>query len=297
LRSHALGTPITVDDVSQAGFWRQLVPDLTLTEAGDHACVPAPELDASGNTVLKADLVREGYVQVNGLYDGDLCRRLAAGVSALRGHGLLPVFALVYDEYWLLARRLHAIMCQVLGDDYVQLPDFWAWFIDPTTEQSGWRPHRDKPSLECLMPDGAPKSVTAWIALTDVSPLNGCMYVVPAHMDPGYATATTPSAEDLLHRVRALPAAAGSVFIWNQLIMHWGGSSSRRADGPRISIAFEFQRADAPAFNEPLLRSPRILLPMQTRLALIGQQILQYTHMYGYHSDLVEAAKVLRSRL
>lgn len=242
---------------------------------------------------VNSDMLREGYVQVGGLFDRDRALALAQNIVHLRARGLLPVFALVYDEFWWLAKRLNPLLSNVLGAGYAQLPDVWAWHLDPATEERGWAPHRDKAANDCLTDAGAPKSVTTWIALTDVTPLNGCMYIVPAHMDPGYADGAMPRSEDILQGVRALPGSAGTVFMWNQRVLHWGGSSSRRAAMPRVSIAFEFQRGDVPPFNEPLLRNPHIYPDFKTRLSLIGKQICQYTHMYGYSDDLVQAAEAL----
>ena len=93
----------------------------------------------------------------------------------------------------------------------------------------------------------------------------------------------------------ALPATAGSFLAWNQAVLHWGGRASRLATAPRISAAFEFQRADQPAFNRPLLNPAR--LPSFTeRLGLIAKQVLQYRHMYPLSSDVEQIATNLRDR-
>ena len=47
-------------------------------------------------------------------------------------------------------------------------------------------------------------SLTTWIPLTDVSPLNGCMYLLPAHMDPKYAEGVVPTTEEVMQGVRAV---------------------------------------------------------------------------------------------
>lgn len=78
------------------------------------------------------------------------------------------------------------------------LPDFWAWNVDPVRGDAGWRPHRDR-GRTTLLPDGGPKSITTWIALTRATPLNGCMHVVPARNDPTY---NTPDEDEAVRRRR-----------------------------------------------------------------------------------------------
>ena len=111
-----------------------------------------------------------------------LVRRLEAAVRRLHERRCPPVFAFVYDEFWSVCAKLAPLLGSLLTHDYRQLPDFWVWYVDPQVEASGWRPHRDK-GPGSLLPDGSPKSVTVWIPLTDATPLNGCIYVVPSHLD------------------------------------------------------------------------------------------------------------------
>ncbi len=96
--------------------------------------------------------------------------------------------------------------------------------------------------------------------------------------------------------VKSLAAvAAGSVLGWHHALLHWGGRANPRASGPRISMSIEYQRADAEAFNEPLL-DPARLPPFERRLGLVGKQILQYDHMYDPDDQLVQLANELHAR-
>lgn len=79
-------------------------------------------------------------------------------------------------------------------------------------------------------------------------------------------------------------------------MLHWGGRASRLATGPRISAAFEFQRADTPAFNSPLLDPPSRLPSFTERLGLIGKQVLQYRQMYPLAPEVEALAVDLRDR-
>jgi ectoine hydroxylase-related dioxygenase (phytanoyl-CoA dioxygenase family) len=130
------------------------------------------------------------------------------------------------------------------------------------------------------MADGRPKVITVWLPLTDATPENSCMYVVPADRDPTYG-----SEMDYLHQfsladIRALPAQAGSVLGWDQAVLHWGSHSVNRAVSPRISIACEFQRGDQVPYGAPLF-NPAEPPDFATRQVLIGRQILRYEHMAG----------------
>ena len=56
--------------------------------------------------------------------------------------GLPPVFSFVYDEFWYIQWQIKHVLDEILGKNYKQLPDFWAWNVDQG--KSGWQPHRDK---------------------------------------------------------------------------------------------------------------------------------------------------------
>ena len=43
-------------------------------------------------------------------------------------------------------------------------------------------------ALKFRSTDGSPRYTTAWIPLTDATPNNSCLYVVPRHADPGYGS-------------------------------------------------------------------------------------------------------------
>ncbi len=271
-------------------YWQNLLPNLKFsaeTRATNSAPLP---LELSDQT--HDQLIEEGYLQFNRAMPTDLTQKLKNAVETLHELGWHPLFVFVYDEIWELSSSLSPLLGFALASSPLMLPDFWIWYVDPTKEQAGWAPHRDK-GLESIKTDGSPKSATVWIALSDVDPLNGCMYAVPANRDSGYWDPAGPAPESL-QAVRALPAPAGSVFLWNQNVYHWGAQSSKRASHPRISVAFEYQSADIPPFNTPLLSLGQ--LPSFTeRLRLIGKQILQYRHMYNYSDQLVSLATSLTS--
>lgn len=244
---------------------------------------------------LIADLKREGYVQVPGAIPTELTTPISETVAKFFRLGIPLPFAFVYDELWFAFQSLSTFLGAAMGADYRALPDFWVWHVNPNENAAGWGPHRDR-VIPTLDPDNSPHTLTVWLPFTDATPLNGCMYVLPAHRDDrfverrwdGEGNNTVHNPQD----IRALPATAGSMLAWNQAVLHWGSRGSRLGTGPRISAAFEFQRADRPAFNNPLL-DPHRVPPFSERLGLIGKQVLQYRHMYPLPDDVAAIATTL----
>lgn len=272
-------------------FWQTLAPTLHIAHP-DYNHVPTPAITEQQNHHLKQLMQHEGYFHGSiGAWHTPL-EPLINVMTQLKELGLPPVFAFVYDEIWQLAIKLSSTLSCVLGEGYWMLPDFWAWYIDPAHAETGWKPHRDK-GYRSLLPDGSPSSVTVWIPLTPATTLNGCIYLLPADRDPVYATENDQHWDIHYPEIRALPANPGEFLIWNQAVLHWGSHSSPRAAGqPRISCAFEFQRANIAPWNQPLIVSNGFLTFNQ-RLMLIGKQIQQYKHMYPLSEFLSHLARQL----
>src|SRR4051812_38772067 len=265
---------MNLDELTAEAFWRRHFPELAIGGEG-----PAPAVAAPPDAALKAErMAEDGYVQGRAEALARLAPPLAAAVTKLKAMALPPPFLFLFDEAWQAFAALAPDLSLFLGAWRI-LPDFWVWHVDPTAGEAGWTPHVDK-GARALDADGRPLSLTAWIPLTPATPLNGCIYVVPAGRDPQYGAGagqrTTPFA---LPAVRALPVEPGDYLIWNQAVLHWGGASSRFAESPRLSMALEFQRADIAPFNRPLI-DPAAPPAFSERLRLIGKQILQYRHMY-----------------
>ncbi|HTI87914.1 MAG TPA: phytanoyl-CoA dioxygenase family protein [Alphaproteobacteria bacterium] len=272
-------------------FWKELAPWLALEDRASFSGLQPWKAQFADEAALQALLDREGYIHMAGLQDGDRVAKLSSGIAALVSAGIPPVFAMVFDDFWLPAYSLRDILRAAFGAEYVMLPDFWIWHVDPAKSERGWKPHREK-GHKALFPDGRPKSLSVWLALTQATPLNGCMYIVPADRDPTYGTERDSENQFELPEVRALPAEAGDVFIWNQALMHWGAHASPRASLPRMSMAFEFMHGDVEPYNTPAI-PPMTILRFEDRLKLVGMQILQYRHMYRLSPDLEAAARAL----
>ena len=114
--------------------------------------------------------------------------------------------------------------------------------------------------------------------------------------DNTYGTPRQDQYQFELPAIRALPAAPGDVLVWHQAVLHWGSRGSWREKETRVSIAFEFQASDTEALRKPIL-PPGKLVPFETRLALIGRQILQYRHMYRIDPKIQKLAAELDATL
>jgi hypothetical protein len=288
-----MATTLTVQDAERPEFWRNLCPGMTVE--GD----TAPESAAVGDLdTVFANLKREGYIQIADALTEDTIAPIRTAISTIYHSSIPLAFSFVYDELWLAFQGLSTFLSKVLGEDYRALPDFWVWHVNPNENSLGWGVHRDRvqPTLEW---DNSPQTLTVWIPFTDATPLNGCMYMLPAHLDHRFVERRWDGeGNNIVHNpqdIRALPATAGSLLAWNQAVLHWGGRGSRLGEHARISAAFEFQRGDRTPFNNPLLDPERI--PSFTeRLGLVGKQVLQYRHMYPLSDEVAALATSLFER-
>ena len=276
-------------DICAAAFWRALAPDL---HVGDLARLETTR-SQQPISLLQRRMERDGYFADCDDQLQTLTPALGQAVEQCVAMGLPPVFVWAFDEPWECFRIIAPVISHFLGAEHKLLPAFWAWHVDPAKGERGWRPHRD--NSRSLAADGSPLTLTCWIPLSEANPQNSCMYVVPAHLDPHYGRPTTLQSQlPDLSLARALPARPGDYLIWNQVVLHWGSASSEFADKPRMSIALEFQRGDIPPIRGPLLDA-QAPPSFEQRIRLIAQQILQYTHMYQWSSEILSLATELQS--
>jgi hypothetical protein len=268
-------------------YWLARAPGLHIGDSG--VVASRFPLDDARAGDFDGRLKEEGYFQAHNDWGLDL-PLMVKTVRGFAAEDISPVFCFLYDEFWAPFHALDPLYRALLGD-YAVLPDFWIWNVDPARGEAGWKPHRDRGHV-ALLPDGGPKSLTTWIALSSATPLNSCMYLVPANADPAYGTPHDHEMRFEHAAARALPAEPGDFFIWNQAVMHWGSRSCRRATESRVSMAFEFQRTDVPPFNQPLLR-PGVPIAFGDRLKLVAKQVLQYRHMYRVAPQLEQLALAL----
>ncbi len=282
---------ITLDRLKDTGFLKRLAPKLHIEDEAFCKNVTRVPLSFEELEDRQARLKREGYFEVDAAFQRFDVAAMADLVRNLAHQELPTVLAFLYDEFWAIYTALDPLLKPALGGDYARLPDFWCWHVDPRKEEAGWGPHRDK-GAGAMFPDWSPKSVTAWIPLTDATPLNGCMYIVPADRDPHFRNPNNMQMPHAfkLQDIRALPAKAGTMFVWDQNVIHWGAHATARAGEPRISIALEFQSKATPAMNSPLMRADECP-SLKMRRKLIAKQMLQYKHMYALAPEFERWAK------
>jgi hypothetical protein len=271
--------------IEEIAVWRALFPKLRVCDPQSLDGLAPFAIDPPTVGVLQHAIKKEGYFHLDPPRWTLPLAEMANAVASLHRRRLPTGFVLICDEFWLLYAKLHTMLRGLLGEDYKLRPDFWAWCITADGEDSGWRPHRDG-SVNTLRPDRSPKSLSIWIPLTDATPLNSCIYVLPAHLDPQYGLGPGTAIPDVSH-IRALPAVAGSLLCWPPPLLHWGARSAQRNIPPRISVAYEFQRGDEEPFNTPLLE-PMVLPRFERRLWLVCKQVRQYKHMYPLSPDMME---------
>lgn len=271
-------------------FWKQFSPKLCIEEKSKSKPIGIGESEIKN---IKKRIIVDGFLHLKKPDPENPTEEINQTISSIVKMGLPPVFIFIYDQPWIMHQRISNILKALLENKFKLLPDFWAWYVSPG--ESGWKPHRDRPLS--LSSDFSPQSLTLWIPLTKATPENSCMYVLPANKDLHYHDHIPPDLKlgfpGNLADIQALPSEPNDILIWNQRVVHWGSTSNKNHEiGPRISLAFEFQRSDVSAFNKPLL-DPIKMPTFKERLNLIGKQVIQYTHMYGFNQELVNLAKKL----
>jgi len=259
-------------------YWEELNPDLSVRGSRTTTLVEAAPLDSQCQEEFLAEYAKEGYFQTEPMLMTSTTERMRQCVEVLRKEGWPPVFALVYDLFWLAARgpSLVRLLSAILGPAYKQVSHVWVYYIYPRRGATGWRPHTD----------GLRKRrINVWIPLTDATLDNGCMYIIPRDLAPRgvegpilkQKSFNLTEVQALLQSSRSLPARAGEYLAWDDDVIHWG-STCLQAGDPRISIAFEFigEQVDSEDHELPLLDAHDSLPTFAQRLNVIGKGILTY---------------------
>jgi len=177
-------TQETLAKLHTVDFWKALNPDLTISDFPfrqvSTLSVPSVESDKA-----LQQMRLDGYFELNSVLSRVDCGRLAAAINRLDEQGFPPFFAYVYDEFWQAFKSIAPVITPMLGENYCILDNQMAWYIRPSDTEGGFAPHRDGAGIDYdnlprnspIHRDGLPWFATIWIALTDVSTSNFCMYV------------------------------------------------------------------------------------------------------------------------
>ncbi len=258
-----------------AEFWRDLNPHLTVSVCPLSISRPdAPRVTGAIAERAATQLDRDGYLATPPLVHETRMAPIRQAMDTLAARGIPAGFVAVYDEYYALFEGLEPLFAPILGDAYRWVAHgFWAFRV-PAGDQainSLWAPaspHRDSLGPDPRIVAGQrPGIMTLWVALTDVTPADSCIYVVPANADRAFRSTerdVNPEHFDL-QDIRAVPAKAGSVLAWSTHLAHWGSRGSADSATTRMSATMYFQRADVPPFDESIF-DPAGPVPLDDRL-------------------------------
>lgn len=247
------------DEFRDPGFWMRVNPHLTITDRPFPASAPPrPGLTPPEVERGLAQLDGSGFITTPPVVPETVMAPMRTAIAALAAQHIPTYFACVYDEFYQCFAGLDPLLVPVLGESYRGVGHGLAAFHVPPrsasrdTATAAVPPHRDSLGPDPRVLAGErPGILNVWIALTDVTTADSCIYAVPRYADAAYATATrdVTLAQFGLQDVRALPVAAGSLIAWSTHLAHWGSCSTPEATGPRMSLALYFQRADLPAYD------------------------------------------------
>jgi len=252
-------------------FWRRMAPDLTISDSHPRLAGDRPLRDIETERMR---LRNDGFLHLaDGPRSGDL-QRIANAMSRIVRAGLPAAFIGVYDEVWSLVAQNSALIAGIFEGNGAMVPNFWA---SHSATNAGLAAMRRRPG-NGIFTNGSPSNITVWIPVTDATPENGCIYVVPAGQDRNYGKSGAPRADASLSGIRALPAKAGDMLIWSGETYHWQGRPERTRGGAALlSLTWEFQSRDIPPLEGALVDSFPFV-PFETRLGLLAHQMPNHRH-------------------
>ena len=268
-------------------FWKKLCPKLTITEIDRWVTPPKINIEDVSERIVK-----DGYFHIQFDSWNLPLDEMAKCIEKLKDLDMQPVWCFMYDEFWLLTTKIHEYIKSILGETYHKLPEIWAWHIDPSKEERGWKIHREG-YPNSVFDNGMPKTLTIWIALSDATHENSCICVVPIAND-----STFHSMDESFHTYQheyfydnskiMLEAKTGDVLGWHPQLLHWGKASTNKNANPRISVSVEFisdrvmEQDDAFLYSKdekPWLH-PFYIPTQAKKIKLISELISQYKHMW-----------------
>ena len=230
-----------IDDLLQPDYWRRLCPFLTV-ERNELLAQHTIPLNPSTSSTLKQEFIKNGFFRLEQsiVNAPDTCAKMAQGISRLILHGWPASFIFMYDEPWAVIAKMQATLSTITGGSTF-VGDVFAWHVNPSQGQRGWGPHRDRMGSgpESFRADGTPMLSTSWLALTDATPDNSCLHVIPAFEDPWYHHQDRPDVDPLasvfqgkpeaFQSIRCLSCPAGALWHFSHRIIHWGSFAQTSA--------------------------------------------------------------------
>ena len=270
-------------------YWNDLCPHLTVAgveEGGNRKQCVTASISAEMAAKHKSSLAENGFFKWKGAVSEAQVNALRRGVELLISHGWPPSFIYMYDEAWEIVEQLSEVLRKSSGGSLF-LGDAYTWSVDPQKGARGWGPHRDRMGsgpASFRAADGTPMLSTTWLALSEASPDNSCLHVLPAYADPYYHKGDDPNVKnpltllfaepDAYQDIRALPCAPGSLLHFSHRIIHWGSAAKNTGASPRVAMSWVVgdEAFEQPAFSREFLPQP----PLAVRVAFVSAQLLSY---------------------
>ena len=264
-----------VDQARSADYWRSISPTIQIGANTPFACLDvAQDAEEAAARLFEA----EGYFETPPLVPPEVLAGLNQAIDDVIAAGWPSIFALVDDRFWQCGRlpAVRRLLLSRLGKGHQQIPHLWIHIVQAVDGAAGWMPHFD---------GFASARVSVWLALTEATTDNGCIYIVPSSMLPDAFrikdTFVDLPMKDVLramHATRALPVQAGAALGWEFHVFHWGG----RTVNPRTqrrALSMEFIAAGEPSQpdEEPLLDPDGPLPDLAYRLRAIGLALDTYS--------------------
>lgn len=270
-------------------LFKAICPASTIGAAQNSENVFLSDLDSS---MFSKRLIEEGYftIDTNQLkISSSIVSSLVRILEQLQKHNWPASFVFMFDDAWALSYTLFEVLYRTVGPNHFNF-DILSWRIDPSKNQAGFSPHRDRQPVkveESFQDNKLPKYATCWFALTDATPDNSCLYVLPKPCDPGYSAGddhnssldpleAALSTKESYQNIRALPLSSGSAAVFSHRILHWGSKGRPSCSDPRLSLSVV---VSDPSFEKPYLKDQTDLFKVPTvaqRFSLICAQMLSY---------------------
>ncbi|MFT5007124.1 MAG: hypothetical protein ACI861_002051 [Paracoccaceae bacterium] len=247
-------------------FWRRLAPELTISDAQPLSLIRRTSAQSNRE---KMRLVNDGFLRVKQPGFRSEMSQISGAMERIVNAGLPAAFIGVYDEVWSIIAQMNNVLDGIFDGKSQMVPDFWASHTVSNASLAAGR----RRAGNGVYSDGTPKNVTVWVPVTDATPDNGCVYVVPAGQDRNYGKPNPERADASLSGIRALAANAGDALIWTGETYNWQARPDRYGeDGPLMSLTWEFQCSKSKPLEGMLIDSfPYV--PFETRLALLARQM------------------------
>ena len=267
--------------VEDFGAWQRLAPGLTISSSPEARSMSTPGEPMSSRGLER--MMVDGIVRLDACFNDRLTRPLQDAMAAIRADGLHPVFVFVYDEPWIVMAQILRRLSRSLQMELDALPDFWGWHLDPRTDAGGWSVHRGWYE-DVRGEDRLPSLLNVWVSLSEATPRNACMHLVPLGDDPAWPHSLSRRPFQTTS-ARAMPTRPGDVLAWNANVLHWGGSCDPTFGQVRASLSFSFIRRGWQRAGRALEGSPSF----RERLDLVARQFVNYGSQ-----ELAESAPVMQ---